>query len=206
MCSELGGCGLQNCAGHVSCLKPAAIRHYHDQQGECSIDLGPQSHAFLVFKHPPARGKYQRRFVWDSPEITDTFLNANRARRVKNGNYPKKVWSRVQARRVRQALQPGNAVATVVQNLGVHESVLRRWLKELGSAGNASERPLKNEHSHEQLKRELARVKMERDIIKKALLRERPIVKYGFIARYRTVWPVRMMCRVMTVSASGYYD
>ena len=31
-------------------------------------------------------------------------------------------------------------------------------------------------------------------------------MKFGFIARYRTVWPVRVMCRVMTVSASGYYD
>ena len=31
-------------------------------------------------------------------------------------------------------------------------------------------------------------------------------MKYGFIARYRTVWPVRVMCRVMTVSAIGYYD
>ena len=31
-------------------------------------------------------------------------------------------------------------------------------------------------------------------------------MKYGFIARYRTVWPVRVMGRVMTVSASGYYD
>jgi putative transposase len=60
----------------------------------------------------------------------------------------------------------------------------------------------------ERLKRELVRVKMERDIIKKSarLLRERPIVKYGFIARHRTVWAVRVMCRVMTVSASGYYD
>ena len=36
--------------------------------------------------------------VWDSPEITDTFLNADRARRVRNGKYPKKVWSRVKAR------------------------------------------------------------------------------------------------------------
>ena len=74
---------------------------------------------------------------------------------------------------VRQALQPGNAIATVAQDLGVHESVLRRWLKEYGSgpAGKAAERPLKNVQSQEieRLKRELARVKMERDIIKKAL-------------------------------------
>ena len=74
---------------------------------------------------------------------------------------------------VRQAMQPGNAVATIAQELGVHESVLRRWIKELGSgaAGKATERPLKNEQSQEieRLKRELVRVKMERDIIKKAL-------------------------------------
>lgn len=31
-------------------------------------------------------------------------------------------------------------------------------------------------------------------------------MKYGFIARHRTVWPVRVTCRVMAVSASGYYD
>ena len=31
-------------------------------------------------------------------------------------------------------------------------------------------------------------------------------MKYGFIARHRSVWPVSVMCRVMTVSASGYYD
>ena len=31
-------------------------------------------------------------------------------------------------------------------------------------------------------------------------------MKYGFIARYRTVWPVRVLYRVMTVSASGFYD
>ena len=70
-------------------------------------------------------------------------------------------------------MQPGNAVATVAQDLDVHESVLRRWIKELGSgpASKASERPQKNEQSQEieRLKRELARVKMERDIIKKAL-------------------------------------
>ena len=36
--------------------------------------------------------------LWDSLEITDTFLNAERARGVRNGKYSKKVWSRVQAR------------------------------------------------------------------------------------------------------------
>lgn len=31
-------------------------------------------------------------------------------------------------------------------------------------------------------------------------------MKYGFIVRHRSVWPTRMMCRVLGVSASGFYD
>ena len=89
------------------------------------------------------------------------------------GNARRKFGAEFKREAVRQAMQPSNAVATVAQDLGVHESVLRRWIKELGSwpAGKASERPQKNEQSQEieRLKRELARVKMERDIIKKAL-------------------------------------
>ena len=38
-------------------------------------------------------------------------------------------------------MQPSNAVATVAQDLSVHESTLLRWIKELGAgpAGKASE-------------------------------------------------------------------
>jgi putative transposase len=31
-------------------------------------------------------------------------------------------------------------------------------------------------------------------------------VKYGFIAEHRAQWPVRAMCRVLQVSASGFYE
>ena len=89
------------------------------------------------------------------------------------GNIRSKFGAKFKPEAVRQAMQPGNAVATVAQDLGVHESVLRRWIKEFGSgpADKAAERPVKNAQSQEieRLKRELARVKMERDIIKKAL-------------------------------------
>jgi transposase len=33
---------------------------------------------------------------------------------------------------VRQATQPGNTIASFSRELGVHESVLRRWIQELG--------------------------------------------------------------------------
>jgi len=31
-------------------------------------------------------------------------------------------------------------------------------------------------------------------------------VRYGFVARHRSVWPVRTMCRLLDVSPSGFYD
>lgn len=31
-------------------------------------------------------------------------------------------------------------------------------------------------------------------------------MRYGFIARHRSVWPVRMMCRLLSVSHGGFYD
>src|SRR5690606_38715611 len=38
------------------------------------------------------------------------------------------------------------------------------------------------------------------------LLREGPDVKFGFIAKHRAVWPVRVLCSVLEVSASGFYE
>ena len=51
------------------------------------------------------------------------------------GTTRRKFGAELKREEVRQALQPGNAVATVTQDLGVHESVLCRWIKELGSGG-----------------------------------------------------------------------
>ena len=31
-------------------------------------------------------------------------------------------------------------------------------------------------------------------------------MRYGFVARHRAVWPVRMMCRLLDISHSGFYD
>ena len=67
------------------------------------------------------------------------------------GNIRRRFGAEFKREAVRQAMQPGNAVATVAQDLGVHESVLRRWAKELGSgaASKATDRPQKKEQSQE---------------------------------------------------------
>lgn len=73
---------------------------------------------------------------------------------------------------VRLASRPEVAVITVAQELGIHESVLRRWIKEshdvsLGRQIKTDTPELAKEIVL--LRKENARLKMERDIIKKAL-------------------------------------
>jgi transposase len=71
------------------------------------------------------------------------------------------------------ATQPGVTVSSVARDLGVDVSVLRRWVEKSrgGKWEAAAGKPLKSETAAEleRVKRELAKVKMERDILKKAL-------------------------------------
>ena len=56
-----------------------------------------------------------------------------------------------------------------------------------------------------QLKREVIRLKAERDILKKAAADLREIdVKFGFIAKHRGIWPAEWMCGALGVFAVGY--
>jgi len=74
---------------------------------------------------------------------------------------------------VKLATQPGVTVTTVARELGVERSVLRAWVRktEEGRYEPTPGKPLRSDSQleNEQLRRELARVKMERDILKKAL-------------------------------------
>jgi transposase len=70
------------------------------------------------------------------------------------------------------ATQSGNSIASVADGLGVHRSVVSRWVQE-GWAASAEVPAVtgpKDVNSEvEQLRRELAKVRIERDILKKAL-------------------------------------
>ncbi len=67
----------------------------------------------------------------------------------------------------------GTNVSRVAQDLGLDPSVLRRWVGQMrgGTWEPAPGKPLKNAQQQEieQLRRELAKVKTERDILKKAV-------------------------------------
>ncbi len=74
---------------------------------------------------------------------------------------------------VKLARQPGATMSTIARELGVERSVLSAWVRKTGEGRYepAPGRPLKSgsQTELEQVRRELARVKMERDILKKAL-------------------------------------
>ena len=74
---------------------------------------------------------------------------------------------------VRLVAEPGSTLLGVATSLGIDRSVLKRWVDNTreGRYESAPGKPLKSDSQAEleAVKRELARVKMERDILKKAL-------------------------------------
>ena len=98
-------------------------------------------------------------------------------------------------------------IAEVAKRLSLPGGTLRNWVyaarrDELGEVGK-NQQPLTDlEMELARDKRELAEVKMERTLLKKAagLLREGVAVKYGRMKEWRQQYPVAMMCRVFDVS------
>jgi len=74
---------------------------------------------------------------------------------------------------VRLASQPGMTISGTARDLGVNISLLRRWIESIqdGRWSKETGKPLKSDVALEleRTRRELAKVKMERDILKKAL-------------------------------------
>src|SRR4249920_4081510 len=74
---------------------------------------------------------------------------------------------------VRQATQPGVSKSQVARELEIHGNLLRRWLRERvpskdGPVAKADAIASALAQENQRLQRELAKVKTERDILKKA--------------------------------------
>ncbi|WP_088649382.1 IS3 family transposase [Marinibacterium profundimaris] len=106
---------------------------------------------------------------------------------------------------VHQITVRGYPVREVSRRLGVSTYSLYKWLKVFGEP--TSKPGVDHEAENRRLKRELARVTEERDILKKAngVLRARVPMKYAFIGAHRVEFGVRAMCRVLRVHFSGFY-
>ncbi|MFO1150740.1 MAG: IS3 family transposase [Alsobacter sp.] len=112
---------------------------------------------------------------------------------------------------VRLIKERGVSVAQAARDLDVHENVLRKWVREFASdpaqafPGHGQMKPEQLEI--ERLRREVAKLKAERDIPKKgrSLLREGRDMRFAFIAKHRSIWPVAWLCEALDVSRSGFH-
>ena len=100
----------------------------------------------------------------------------------------------------------------MAKGLGINENVLYRWIRQYREDPENSfpgKGKLKSEDEELRLlRRELADVKEERDIVKKSCkhLLKTPVMKYKFIIENRKEFRVGKMCKVLNVSRSGYHN
>ncbi|MFO1180671.1 IS3 family transposase [Ottowia sp.] len=108
-------------------------------------------------------------------------------------------------------VEGGQSIAAAARTLGVVDQTLFNWVKaqRAGKLTGADSKLVSAEQMEiSRLRAELARVKMERDILGKSdgVLRKGIDVKYAFIQRHRRVWPISVQCRVLGVSVAGYHE
>ena len=74
---------------------------------------------------------------------------------------------------VRLVVEGGEGIADVARDLGIRADMLRRWTRQVEAAGGSafpgSGRMVDRDEEVRRLQRQLRRVTMERDILKKAL-------------------------------------
>ncbi|MCF1450859.1 MULTISPECIES: IS3 family transposase [Rhizobium/Agrobacterium group] len=112
---------------------------------------------------------------------------------------------------VKLVRERGVTIAQAARDLDVHENVLRKWIREYRDDPSQSF-PGKGQMKPEQLeierlRREVAKLKAERDIPKKgrSLLCQGRDMRFAFIAKHRSIWPVAWLCEALGVSRSGFH-
>lgn len=108
-------------------------------------------------------------------------------------------------------MEHGYSCAAAGRSLGISGALIGRWKGELeGYSADAfrghGKCTAEQQRIHE-LESENRRLRMERDILKShGLLRHRTHMRYQFIEKQKKAWPITLMCEVLRVSRSGYYD
>ena len=104
----------------------------------------------------------------------------------------------------------GYSVAEVSERLGVSAHSLYKWVKAIKPDKTDEQAAALIESRSEVLKlrARLKRTEEERDILKKAAryFCSKPRVKYRFIHEHRGEHAVQVMCRLLEVSPSGFYE
>ncbi|MGI6655588.1 MAG: IS3 family transposase [Desulfobulbus sp.] len=112
----------------------------------------------------------------------------------------------------RLVLEDGQSAGEVSARLFLPKSTLENWVRaakagKLGEVGKNRKPLTEVEIELARVKRELAVTRMERDILKKGrrVLCQGVAARYAMINTLRLHYPLPLLCRVLTVSASGYH-
>ncbi|MEN3033131.1 IS3 family transposase [Chromobacterium amazonense] len=110
---------------------------------------------------------------------------------------------------VRQVESEGKPQAQVARELGIAEQTLANWRKahKAGKLTGGTGKPITPEQMElSRLRAENARLRMELEILGKSdgVLREEVAVKYAWIDRVRDAYPLQSLCRLLSVSTSGF--
>ena len=112
---------------------------------------------------------------------------------------------------VRMVNEGNRSMNAVARDLGLHANVLGRWKRQLSDDPNYSfpgKGKLKEpDAENRRLRREVERLKDGARHFKKShqYLFQRKRVRFRFIDNHRGIWPLYLMCRVLKVTAQGYY-
>ncbi|WP_371113311.1 IS3 family transposase, partial [Nitrosomonas sp. Nm33] len=101
----------------------------------------------------------------------------------------------------------------VSRSLEINGNMLRRWIREYQADDNeqafrGNGKLTAEEKEIRQLRAQIRQLKLERQILKEAAVffGERNEVKYSFITQRKKTYPVGLMCQLMGVSRSAYYN
>ncbi|MBV4491594.1 IS3 family transposase [Pseudomonas oryzicola] len=108
---------------------------------------------------------------------------------------------------VKQVTEKGKPVADVAQRLGMSVHSLYAWIKVYSKPQEQRQQDDDQQAELRKLRAELKRVTEERDILKKGrrVLCQGVRLKYAFIKKHSTDYPVRRLCQTLKVHPSGYY-
>ncbi|WP_097086856.1 IS3 family transposase, partial [Pseudomonas sp. URIL14HWK12:I9] len=108
---------------------------------------------------------------------------------------------------VKQVTDKRKPVADVAQRLGMSVHSLYAWIKLYSKPQELRQQDDDQQVELRQLRAELKRVTEERDNLKKGrrVLCQGVRLKYAFIKKHSTDYPVRRLCQTLKVHPSGYY-
>ncbi|WP_437492351.1 IS3 family transposase [Sorangium sp. So ce1014] len=114
------------------------------------------------------------------------------------------------AEAVRLAKAGDRSIGQLAKDLDLTETALRDWIKRAdidASHGLSGALTTPEREELQRLRRDVKRLEMERDNLKKSggLLREGERVKFAFIDAEKVHYPVLVLCAVLQVARSGYY-